>query len=224
MNDMGILIVDDYEDNIQLLEAILRKAGFTRLFKAGHAAQAFEILAAHKSGTPETRVDLILMDVMMPDISGTEACRRVKSDEALKDIPVLMVTARTDLECFEEAFNAGAMDYIVKPVRKIELLARVGSALKLKKEMDDRKLREKDLTVQNEKLEKALTEIKVLRGFLPICAYCKKIRDVKGLWHQMEAYLMSHSELTFTHGICEACLKNQHEQLSIRKTKPHPND
>lgn len=222
---MSILIVDDFADNVVLLDAILRKAGYEGVLHASSAKEAYAIL--EKEGAI---IELILLDVMMPEISGLDACRKIKSDPVFRDLPVLMVTARTDMECLEEAFEAGAMDYITKPVRKVEFLARVSSALRLKHEMDERKQREKDLRKEKENLEKAMAEINILRGFLPICSYCKKIRDVKGLWHQIEAYLMSHSEVKFTHGICEVCLKGHYPDIADRVTdkarnqRSHEND
>lgn len=201
---MAILIVDDVEENLRVLEAFLSRAGHKDIPKASSAREAYQLLEEHES------IDLILLDIMMPEISGIDACRKIKADERLKDIPVIMVTARDDMESLEAAFSAGAMDYVVKPLRKIELLARVNSAIRLKREMDERKKREHDLEEQKNALQAALNEIKVLRGFLPICAHCKKIRDVQGFWHQLEAYIMSHADVRFSHGICESCLETHY--------------
>ena len=89
----------------------------------------------------------------------------------------------------------------------MELLARVNSALTLKREMDRRKARERELSEANQALEQALREVKVLRGFIPICASCKKIRNDQGSWQQLEDYLWEHSEAEFSHGICSACMQ-----------------
>lgn len=210
---MNILMVDDFPDNLKLLEAFLKKAGYAELLSASGAVAAYEMLARFP-------VDMILLDVMMPEISGIEVCRKIKSDPKFCDIPVIMVTACSDMECLEEAFEAGAVDYVSKPVKRIELIARVRSVLKLKGETDRRKRREKELEIQNQKLEKALSEIRTLQGLLPICSYCKKIRDVEGLWHQLESYLMSHSDVQFTHGICQECLKTYFPQYSPKKPDP----
>src|SRR2546427_676551 len=85
--------------------------------------------------------------------------------------------------------------------------ARVASALNLKREMDTRKDRERELAEKNRDLEQALREVKVLRGFIPICASCKKIRDDKGYWQQIETYIQQRSEALFSHGICKDCMK-----------------
>jgi response regulator RpfG family c-di-GMP phosphodiesterase len=99
------------------------------------------------------------------------------------------------------------MDYITKPVNHVELLARVSSALTLKREMDQRKAREFELQKSNEELQRALKEVKVLRGLVPICASCKKIRNDQGSWQQLEEYIQEHSEAEFSHGLCAACVK-----------------
>ena len=139
------------------------------------------------------------MDIMMPDMDGVEACRRIKADRRYRDLPILMVTAMKAGAFLETAFAAGAVDYVTKPINRLELLTRIGSALKLKREMDQRKARE-------EMLEQALQEIKVLRGILPICARCKKIRDEQGQWHSVESYIKDHTEADFSHLISPECL------------------
>lgn len=204
---MSILIVDDSTENLLLLQSILQTGGYKDLLTAESAPQAFKHLGMEDSGGDGTGVDLILMDIQMPDINGIEACRRVKEVERLRDIPIIMVTAVAQREKLQLAFAAGAMDYINKPVNKIELRTRVGSALKLKQEMDSRKAREQELKKRTQELEQALKEVKVLRGFIPICASCKKIRNDQGYWQLVEAYIREHSEAEFSHGICPDCIK-----------------
>jgi CheY-like chemotaxis protein len=203
---MAILIVDDSPDHYALLRSILTKAGHNRILGAESALAAFSLLNLEQM-QPAHDIDLILMDVLMPEIDGVQACRRIKQRPHLRDIPIIMVTAKNDLENLHEAFSAGAMDYINKPVKSVELLARVTSALTLKKEMDCRKLREMELSRSNEELQQALREVKVLRGLIPICASCKKIRNDGGFWQQIEEYIGEHSEAEFSHGICQPCLK-----------------
>lgn len=203
---MAILIVDDSPDHYALLQSILTKAGHNQILGAESAQAAFSILNVDGIQSA-TDVDLILMDVLMPEIDGVQACRRIKQQTHLRDIPIIMVTAKNDLENLHEAFSAGAMDYINKPVKSVELLARVASAITLKKEMDCRKLRESELRRTNEELQQALREVKVLRGLIPICASCKKIRNDGGFWQQIEEYIGEHSEAEFSHGICQPCLK-----------------
>lgn len=203
---MAILIVDDSPDQHLLLRSILTKAGHADLRVVESADAAFALLGLD-GGTSAAPVDLILMDVLMPNIDGVTACKRIKRQDHLRDIPIIMVTANNDLTNLKEAFAAGAMDYITKPVNAVELLARVASALTLKQEMDCRKAREADLRRSNEDLQRALKEVKVLRGLIPICASCKKIRNDGGFWQQLEEYLSEHSEAEFSHGLCQPCIK-----------------
>lgn len=137
---MSILIVDDAAIQRLALASILKAEGYTDLVMAQSADEAYRRLEA-----PEATIDLILMDINMPGTNGIEACRYIKTLEAWQDIPIIMVTSSTVAEDLQQAFLAGAMDYITKPPLKAELLARVRSALKLKHEMDRRKAREQEL-------------------------------------------------------------------------------
>ena len=203
---MSILIVDDSPDQQALLRSILGKAGHEAVLSADSAKSASAVLNL-EGNAPTQKIDLILMDVLMPEQDGVETCRQIKRCAHLQDIPIIMVTAKTDLSNLKDAFAAGAMDYISKPVNSVELLARVSSALLLKQEMDRRKNRELELRRSNEELQKALKEVKVLRGLIPICASCKKIRNDGGFWQQLEEYLGEHSEAEFSHGLCQPCIK-----------------
>ncbi len=137
---MNILIVDDSSDSRILLAAILEKSGYGDSMLASSGRESFQVL-----DDADNAVDLILMDIMMPEIDGIEACQKIKSDNRFEDIPIIMVTGKTDETSLQAAFDAGAMDYIKKPFNKVELLARVKSALTLKKEMDVRKERERQI-------------------------------------------------------------------------------
>jgi len=203
---VSILIVDDSPDQQALLRSILGKAGHGDVLSADSAKSASTLLNLDGEATSH-KIDLILMDVLMPEQDGVETCRQIKRCAHLQDVPVIMVTAKNDLSNLKEAFAAGAMDYISKPVNSVELLARVSSALLLKQEMDRRKNRELELRRSNEELQKALKEVKVLRGLIPICASCKKIRNDGGFWQQLEEYLGEHSEAEFSHGLCQPCIK-----------------
>lgn len=204
---MVILIVDDSRDEQDLLSIRLREAGYGSLMVADSAEAAFGILGQGNVGQGAGAVDLILMDVMLPGLDGLEACRRIVASEWLQDIPIIVITAKTDENDLLAAFAAGAMDYIRKPVNPTELVARVSSALALKEERTVRKAREQDLLMRTQELERALREVKVLRGLIPICAKCKRVRTDTGDWQQLEVYVQNHSEAEFSHGVCQVCMK-----------------
>lgn len=196
---MSVLIVDDTPEIRSMLGVILESAGYQDLLFAESAAGAFERLGMSGSGALSVDVDAVLMDVMMPDLDGVEACRRIKAVERFRDTPIIMVTAMSEAGFLEAAFAAGAVDYLTKPVNRLELLTRVRSAVRLKREMDRRKAREQEL-------EQALREVKVLRGMLPICSHCKKIRNDQDQWQTVESYIKDHAAVDFSHGICPECL------------------
>jgi len=134
---------------------LLNSGGYSDLFFAASAFEAFECLGMNRPGHADEKTDLILMDIQMPEMDGIEACSRIKSVEHLQDIPVIMVTGDASGESLQSAFEAGAMDYIIKPVRKTELFARVRSLLKLKHETDKRKARERELICEIEERKRA---------------------------------------------------------------------
>ena len=143
---MSILIVDDSIDSQLLLKSILKASGFSDLLIAGSSVEAFRLLGMEKSGREFTgTVDLILMDLLMPGLDGIEACRLIKTVEFLQDVPIILVTATEEVRYLEMALDAGALDFVSKPVNKVELLARVRSAIKLKYESDRRKVLEKEI-------------------------------------------------------------------------------
>ena len=157
---MSILIVDDAEINRRVLSSILEHGGHTDLVEATCAEEAFAALEidAENPMLPSP-FDLVLMDLIMPGTNGVEACVAIKAAAHVRDVPVVMVTASVGLDALEDSFAAGAIDFIKKPVLPNELLARVRSVLTLKKEIDARKARERDLLAIRGQLEKANAEL-----------------------------------------------------------------
>ena len=203
---MRTLVIDDSPDIRELIQTILTTKGRTEVLTADSAREAFRHLGIEDHESGDTAFDLILMDIIMSDMDGIGACRRIKAVERLRDIPIIMVTGRTDSEDLQSAFDAGAMDYLTKPLDPVELVARASSALALKRAIDIRKASERELLERHRQLEQALKEVKVLRGLIPICFSCKKIRDDQGYWHTIEAYIQAHSEVDFSHGLCPECM------------------
>lgn len=171
-----VLVVDDVPKNLQLVSAILDEYDYD-VHIASSGTKALEKLQS-------ADVDLILLDVMMPDIDGYETCRMIKKQKELAHIPVIFLTAKSDVESLMCGFEAGGIDYVTKPFNKLELITRIKTHVEMKKAKD---------------------QIETLEGLIPICASCKKIREEEELWENIESYIQKHSEASFTHTICPAC-------------------
>jgi response regulator RpfG family c-di-GMP phosphodiesterase len=137
-------------------------------------------------------------------------CKQLKSDEKTSGIPVIFISALNELDDKIKAFSLGGVDYITKPFQAEEVLARVKTHLTLR-------TLQKSIEDKNAQLQKALDEVKILSGFLPICSSCKNIRDDKGYWNQIENYISKHSEAEFSHSICPECAKKIYPDLDIHK-------
>jgi response regulator RpfG family c-di-GMP phosphodiesterase len=146
----------------------------------------------------EDAPQLAILDIMMPEIDGLEVCRRVRSLRAPVPTYIIMLTARTLPREIVTGLEAGADDYLTKPFDSSELRARI----KVGERILDL---QRNLLLRVEELEEALSRVKQLQGLLPICSYCKKIRDDQNYWQQVESYISNHSEAQFSHGICPDC-------------------
>ncbi|MDN4493225.1 fused response regulator/phosphatase [Ureibacillus aquaedulcis] len=133
---MTILLVDDNKVNLFVIEKILKNEGYKDCVSLTSARELFDYLQIDSSNSFSKHVDLILLDIMMPEIDGIEACRMIKACERYKDIPIIFVTALDDKNKLAEALDVGGTDYITKPIDKVELLARIRAALRLKAELD----------------------------------------------------------------------------------------
>jgi len=133
---MTILLVDDNQVNLFVIEKVLKNAGYDNCVSLTSAYELFDYLQLDAPNPKGNSVDLILLDIMMPEIDGIEACKRIKQNKRLKDIQIIFVTALEDKNKLAEALDIGGVDYITKPINKTELLARIRVALRLKAELD----------------------------------------------------------------------------------------
>lgn len=213
-----ILVVDDIKKNIQVLGSILGKEGYAVSY-ATDGSKALEM-------TTTDDFDLILLDVMMPGIDGFEVCRRLKEERKTQEIPILFLTAKSEQDDIVRGLQQGAVDYLTKPFNTAELLARVKTHMTLRQAQHTICLRNAELEEKNRSLEqlldenrKAMSEIKTLRGILPICAQCKKIRNDEGYWTTIESYIIKHSEAEFSHGLCLGCAKTLYPDIYPSENK-----
>lgn len=203
-----IFVVDDTPTNLSLLFQALDGVGF-RVLVATNGQLALNAI-------PDALPDLILLDVMMPILDGFETCRRLKQNEVTQDIPVIFMTALAEPVDEVKGLGLGAVDYITKPIKIETVLARVRTHLSLRKLQ--RKLEQKNVELEqkNAELAEALTNIKILRGLLPICASCKKVRDDEGYWQEVEEYIQRHTEAEFSHSFCPDCIQVLYGDLLLR--------
>jgi sigma-B regulation protein RsbU (phosphoserine phosphatase) len=189
---MRVLIAEDDPVSRRVLVLTLEKWGYEPV-PTSSGTEAWEALSS--AGAPR----LAILDWMMPGLDGVEVCRRLRRAERATATYVILLTARDNREDLIAGLEAGADDYVTKPFDRDELRARVQVGVRVL-ELQDALARRVD------QLEDALSQVRQLRGLLPICAYCKKIRNDKDYWEQMETYVAKHSEAQFSHGICPTCL------------------
>jgi len=189
-----ILAVDDEYVNTQLIKSVLREE-----YDILTALNGYEAINLLKQYNP----DLILLDVMMPDLNGFEVCKIIRSFTDFDTIPIIFLTALDTQDGALQGLELGGIDYLTKPVNRDLLKLRVRNHIESKRRNDLVK-------EQRDQLEAALARVKQLEGIIPICMFCKKIRDDQQSWHQLEAYISDHSEALFSHGICPHCAEEQY--------------
>lgn len=151
---MAIVIVDDTILSREVIKAFLRTSGYLDVISVNSARELYRLVDGY-SDLGNVEIDLILIEIIMQDIDGIETCSNVKMRESMVDIPIIMLTATTEKDSLQLAFSAGAMDFIKKPLDRVELLARVRSALRLKHETARRKARETELLEVTRQLQVA---------------------------------------------------------------------
>jgi DNA-binding response OmpR family regulator len=199
-----ILIADDSATTRHLLESHLAEWGY-HVRSTENGAEAWEQL--QQASAPR----LAILDWMMPELSGLEVCQRVRAQSNQPYTYIILLTGNTTSEDLAAGFAAGADDYIFKPFDETVLRARINAG--------ERILRlEQSLAHKICELESALAQVKQLKELLPICMFCKKIRDDHDYWQQIEVYLHQHIGTDFSHGICPDCFARRHELLQAAQT------
>lgn len=201
---MKVLIVDDDAVNIGVLAAALRDE-----YEILTALDGFTAIALMKEHAP----DLVLLDIMMPEIDGLQVARMMRAHDLLAAMPVIFVTAVADQEGEQAGLELGAVDYLTKPVNLKLARLRIRNQMELKRQRDEITRQNEALVTRTQALELALGRVRRLEGILSICMYCKKIRADGDDWQQLESYITEHSDTLFSHGMCPACSREQEERL-----------
>lgn len=199
-SSIKVVIAEDDFFISREIERILKGQGYTVVGKASRGNQAVELVQS-------LRPDVVLMDIKMPEVDGLEATRQIQES---CPTPVVVLTAHETTDFLETAGEIGVGAYLIKPPSAGDIER--GITIAMARHDDLMKLAQlnRQLQENNEKLSKALAEIKTLQGIIPICMYCKKIRDDVGAWNQVEKYVSEHSGAQFSHGICPECLEKHY--------------
>ena len=202
---MRILIAEDDLTSRTALMAVLKKQDH-EVVAAVNGAEAYSMLLQPNAPL------LAILDWVMPEVDGLEVVRRIRARQTERQPYLIILTAKGGKADVIAGLDAGANDYLTKPVDAGELYARI--------EVGRRMLSlQETLADKIKELYQALDQVKTLRGIVPICASCKKIRDDKGYWNQVEVYVRNHTEAEFSHGICPDCMKRLYPEFAADKTE-----
>ena len=185
-----VLLADDDKLSLNVVNDTLTRAGYD-VITATDGEQAWNKL--QQSGA-----QVAILDWIMPGMEGVEICRRAQADKRFGNRYFILLTGKSSTEDLVAGLQAGASDYLRKPFEEAELLARVEVGVRfieLQQKLADRV----------DELEKALTQVKRLEGLLPICSYCKRIRNEQDYWERVDAYISQHANVRFSHNICPEC-------------------
>ncbi len=201
-----VVVADDDPDVLALHMSVLERGGY----EVVRAESGRECLAVVKRCHPA----LVLLDVILPDMNGMDVCREIKNSPELGETFVILTSGiRVSSDWQADGLNTGADGYIVKPISNRELLARVQAMERIKQAEDALRQKKKEQEELIAELKAALAEIRTLKGLIPICFSCKKIRDDKGFWNQLESYISEHTDAVFSHGLCPDCAEKLRSEL-----------
>ena len=165
-----VLIAEDDFMVSKSITQVLNGVGYEQVGLASNGEEAVEM-------TRSLQPDVILMDIKMPKLDGLQAARQIQENSPT---PIVILTAYDSQELVKEASKSGVGAFLIKPPDAFEIERAVTIAMARHNDLMELRRLNKELQIRKEELEKALAEIKTLRGILPICAHCKKIRDDKG--------------------------------------------
>jgi phosphoserine phosphatase RsbU/P len=194
-----VLVADDDVVTGRVLGALLTSWGH-EVISVADGATAFDRLQA------DNPPGLALIDWMMPGRDGPDVCRSLRARQTSTPTYVILLTSRNAGADVVAGLESGADDYLVKPFNPDELRARLNAGIRIVK-------LQRSLAAHVSDLEGALAKVRRLSGLLPICSYCKSIRDDSDYWRRVDEYIGEHMDVTFTHGICPSCRQTLEQQL-----------
>lgn len=200
---MRILIAEDEKVTRMRLEKTLSSWGF-EVEAVADGQTAWDRLCG------ENPPRLCLIDWLMPRMEGPELCRRVRKKFSEDYFYLIILSAQQGVDNLIEGLSAGADDYVTKPFIGRELRSRIDVGVRVLglEQMLGKKVKQ---------LEAALEDVKQLRGLLPICSYCHKIRNDEDYWEQVDSYVARHSDVKFSHSICPSCYEKYVQPMLDRK-------
>ena len=180
----------------------------------------------------EFKPTVILLDLVMPQLDGLVLLKQFRENPDTAEIPIVVLSAEEEAQTKSDAFAGGANDYLVKLPDTIELCARIryhshahlnrlqrAEAYKALRSSQRELVRKNtELSLINDDLKSALAEVKRLRGLLPICCNCKKVRDDQNYWRQLDNYISEHTDLMFSHSLCPECYANAVKEWNDHRT------
>ena len=200
---MNILIAEDDPVSRLILEKTLANWGYDVTVTVD-GGEAWDVL--QRNDAPQ----LAILDGIMPGMNGPEICRQVRKLPRSTPPYLILLTAMSAKDDIVRGLEAGANDYLTKPFDQNELRVRVGVGVQM---LD----LQNGLAERVKELEEALLQVKQLQGMLPICSYCKKIRDDDNYWQRVDTYISDHTHVQFSHGICPDCYERVTLELKERR-------
>jgi CheY-like chemotaxis protein len=201
--EIRVLVADDSSTFSDTIQRILEGMGYA---VAGIARDGRQAIQMAQSLEP----DIILMDIDMPHMDGIQASQLI---QASCPTPVVVLTAHEPTDLVKRASLAGVGAYLVKPPTAPEIERAITIAMARFADLMELRRLNAELAIRNQELQEALAKVTTLRGLLPICASCKKIRDDQGYWQQVEVYVRDHSEAEFSHCLCPDCARKLYPEL-----------
>jgi phosphoserine phosphatase RsbU/P len=204
---MRVLIAEDDLVSRKMLEATLTRWGYEVVITCD-GESAWKALAS------ENAPRIAILDWMMPNLDGVDVIRRIRESRTGEPPYILLLTAKGNKEDIVSGLEAGADDYVIKPFDREELRARLQAGIRILN-------LQAQLQARVRELEEAIARVRTLQGLLPICSYCKRVRNDGDYWQQVESYIADHSDARFSHGICPDCFESvvrpQLQTLSEKK-------